>query len=216
MKSGVYKILNLINGKCYIGSSENIKRRLKDHSVYLKNNKHPSTHLQNAYNKYGKVAFVFGVIEYCEIDKLEQLEESFLSKIPKNKQYNQRAISKSNRGMKWSEETKQKLKGRIPWNVGLKGVQKPTYSIPKGERISIRTEFKKGNAAWNKGTKGLVKPNKGSFQPKSFSVLSPSNMVYEGVNLSRFCKEFGLSYSIMQKIVFYKTRQEYNGWKLAS
>ena len=214
MKSGIYKILNTVNGKAYIGSSENIKRRLKDHKGYLQNNKHPSTHLQNAYNKYGVASFEYSILEYCEVEILEVREDYWLSLVPNDKKYKQRAVSKSNRGMRWSEESKCKLKGRKVWNKGLKGIA-PSYSIPKGERISVGTEFKKGQTAWNKGTKGIIKANKGSFKPKSFAVVSPENVIFKGENLYRFSKEHGLEYTGMQKLVFYNTKTEYKGWKIA-
>lgn len=51
--SGIYKILNIKNGKFYIGSSNNIKVRWSQHKTLLKNNKHENKYLQNAWNKYG-------------------------------------------------------------------------------------------------------------------------------------------------------------------
>lgn len=57
---GIYKILNTINGKCYIGSTSRIfGERWCQHKTELNNNKHKNTYLQNAWNKYGKEAFVF-------------------------------------------------------------------------------------------------------------------------------------------------------------
>jgi len=44
---GIYKITNLKNGKVYIGSSKNIKRRLIEHKSRLKNNKHINKYFQN-------------------------------------------------------------------------------------------------------------------------------------------------------------------------
>ena len=67
MKSGIYKITNKIDGKCYIGQSSNIKKRFKDHRYDLKYNKHDNPYLQNAYNKYGKDNFKFEIL--CEEKK---------------------------------------------------------------------------------------------------------------------------------------------------
>ena len=57
--SGIYSIFNIINNKQYVGSSKNIRRRIKEHYRDLQNNKHHSQPLQNAWNKYGKYSFEF-------------------------------------------------------------------------------------------------------------------------------------------------------------
>lgn len=61
--SGIYKIVNTKNGKMYIGSSKNIKRRWGIHKSSLKNNRHHSVYLQRAWHKYGKENFVYEVIK---------------------------------------------------------------------------------------------------------------------------------------------------------
>lgn len=66
MKGGVYSIVNKIDNKMYIGCTNNFKVRKYSHFLALKNNKHSNTHLQAAYNKYGKENFIFEVIEYCD------------------------------------------------------------------------------------------------------------------------------------------------------
>ncbi len=63
MKNCVYRIINKINNKVYIGSTIDAERRRIEHFSQLENNKHINPHLQNAYNKYGKDAFMFDVIE---------------------------------------------------------------------------------------------------------------------------------------------------------
>jgi len=40
MKSGVYKIVNIVNGKLYVGSSTNVKYRLWRHTHELRRNVH--------------------------------------------------------------------------------------------------------------------------------------------------------------------------------
>ena len=64
---GIYKIVNKINGKVYIGESLDIERRWDEHKLDLENGTHHSFKLQNDYNEYGKSNFMFEVIE--EIDE---------------------------------------------------------------------------------------------------------------------------------------------------
>ena len=58
---GIYMIENLINHKVYIGQSQDIERRHKDHIRHLKHGNHDNSHLQNAWNKYGADNFRFVV-----------------------------------------------------------------------------------------------------------------------------------------------------------
>lgn len=65
-----------------------------------------------------------------------------------------------NKGIKWSEETKQKisasLKGRKPWNKGKVGLMPVPHN--KGKHLSEETKAKisasrKGQPSWNDGLK---------------------------------------------------------------
>lgn len=69
---GIYKITNLINGKCYIGQSRDIKRRFSRHKSHSKQNSHYP--LYRAFNKYGIENFSFEIIEECLIDELDAKE----------------------------------------------------------------------------------------------------------------------------------------------
>src|ERR1035437_397640 len=53
--SGIYKIINKIDGKYYIGSSDHIKRRWYSHRTELRKNRHGNQYLQRARNKYGEI-----------------------------------------------------------------------------------------------------------------------------------------------------------------
>lgn len=61
----IYKITNTKNGKFYIGSTINEKRRKTIHFSKLRKNKHCNPHLQSAWNKYGETSFNFEIIEVC-------------------------------------------------------------------------------------------------------------------------------------------------------
>lgn len=59
----IYRIVHFATGLCYVGKSNNPYRRRIDHYSHLKHNTHKNTHLQRAWNKYGRDAFYFEVLE---------------------------------------------------------------------------------------------------------------------------------------------------------
>lgn len=63
MARGIYKIINVVNNKFYVGSAVDFKRRKTRHFSELRMGKHNNQKLQNAWNKYGEQAFVFVVVE---------------------------------------------------------------------------------------------------------------------------------------------------------
>jgi group I intron endonuclease len=65
MAAGIYKIINVVNNKFYVGSSVNLRRRKSRHFSELRAGKHNNKHLQAAWGKYGEQAFVFVVVEEC-------------------------------------------------------------------------------------------------------------------------------------------------------
>ena len=78
MQSGVYKIVNIIDGKQYIGSSIDIASRLTRHRGNLNTNKHENLKLQRAWNKHNKDSFVFEVLLYCDPENCLWYEQMFL------------------------------------------------------------------------------------------------------------------------------------------
>lgn len=79
---GIYCISNTVNGKKYVGQSRNIKERWRHHVCLLDANKHDNKHLQYAWNKYGRDAFEFSILETFENDKLlDDAEMDWISKL---------------------------------------------------------------------------------------------------------------------------------------
>lgn len=63
MAGVIYKIVNLVNDKFYVGSTTNKKVRFREHRKQLRGNRHHCKHLQAAWNKYGEEKFDFRVVE---------------------------------------------------------------------------------------------------------------------------------------------------------
>lgn len=75
---GIYKITNIINKKIYVGSSNDVERRWKQHTRLLNNNKHHSIKLQCAWNKYKQDNFKFDIIEECDVNILHNREQYWI------------------------------------------------------------------------------------------------------------------------------------------
>ena len=120
-KPGIYEIHNTVNDKRYIGQSVHIRMRLFKHISLLSKNQHQNKHLQCSWNKYGKECFEFNVIEYCPIEELDSKEDYYIAKYQSNNNqygFNYRVDNKTNRGLKWSDEQREKMMDAInnnPW-----------------------------------------------------------------------------------------------------
>jgi len=155
-KSGIYEIINIINGKKYIGSSKDIWNRWFTHRRDLINNNHHSNRLQRAVNKYGIENFRFNSIEYVDENELIKKEQYYLDLYKAyNSKYGYNILPKagSPRGKINSKETRKKLskalKGKKAWNKGIprsestirkiketRKKKKHLYKTPKGTKQS--------------------------------------------------------------------------------
>lgn len=86
---GVYLINCIANGKFYVGSSINVRNRLKQHYAGVTQGKAVNRHLQHAWDKYGAEAFFVEILESVEnrtnlfdreqywIDRLNAVKQGF-------------------------------------------------------------------------------------------------------------------------------------------
>ena len=153
MKTGVYKITNLVNGKVYIGASKCIEKRWWGHKRCT------DSPIHSDLETYGLNNFKFEVLLECPEDMLCQQERDMIRLYnsddpekgynnPKDRPYSLK-LSEALKGRSLSEEQKkkhsEKMKGHIGWNKG-----KPAWN--KGIPCSEETKRKlKGKPAWNKG-----------------------------------------------------------------
>ncbi len=111
-QSGIYKIENTIDGKCYVGSAVNIKSRWAQHNRHLSRSQHHSIKLQRAWDKYGSESFEFSILEICEPEKevLLRREQYWIDLLDSaSKGYNISPTAGSCQGMTLSEDTKEKI-----------------------------------------------------------------------------------------------------------
>lgn len=76
----IYKIINQVNDKFYVGSTINTRERFRTHRKRLRKNHHHAKHLQAAWNMYGEDKFVFKVVEVVpEGQSLQEAEDRWLA-----------------------------------------------------------------------------------------------------------------------------------------
>lgn len=102
-------IVNLANGKFYIGSTKRIYYRANEHRTLLRGGKHFNQHLQRAFNKYGDRSFAFIPIRVIDVSDyaLRLIEESFIKSLCPD--YNIQTVVKGYAKMKFSAEHRAKL-----------------------------------------------------------------------------------------------------------
>jgi group I intron endonuclease len=77
--TGLYRIVNTASGTCYVGQSQNLHKRMREHLRLLRNGEHVNPRLQNAFSKHGEAAFRFELEITCPPEELDMLEEAFLT-----------------------------------------------------------------------------------------------------------------------------------------
>lgn len=136
---GIYKIINRVNGKYYVGSTNDFDRRwIREHLPALRKKEHGTVPLQRAWNTYGEENFIFQIEEEMSGDRRARIEceQVYLDKgfelgILYNvaraarggdlgEEVNQKR-SKANTGKKRSEETRAKM------SEALLGEKNPMY-----------------------------------------------------------------------------------------
>ena len=110
---GVYAIENIVNGKLYIGSAIDIKKRWSEHKFLLRNNRHPNKYLMSAWNKHGEDKFKFKIIEETTLNELIKKEQYYITYYETSKRkygYNLAPNAGNTLGIKCSEEKKEKIR----------------------------------------------------------------------------------------------------------
>nr|QCW06890.1 hypothetical protein [Drechslerella brochopaga] len=154
LKSGVYRWINKVNGKTYIGSSKNLSTRLIQYYGKSLVNKKSISLIYQAILKYEHKNFSLEILEYCEKKEVLTREQYYLDLL--NPEYNilqiagsplgrilpletRIKIAKSKLGSSHSEETKALMseiaKGRL-----FSDITRARLSLTrKGKKLSLET-----------------------------------------------------------------------------
>lgn len=111
--TGIYAIINIKNGKRYIGQAISINNRIAGHFKRLNAGKHHCAHLQLAFQKYSKESFIHSVLEECTKENLTDREQYWMDYYRDRGIYNTAPAAGSNRGIKFSAEVKAKMAAKL-------------------------------------------------------------------------------------------------------
>lgn len=132
-KVGIYKFTNIITGKIYIGSSQNLQKRFFTHLNLLNNNKHHSKHFQNSWNKYGEDNFSYEIIEFVEdLQDLLKREQYYLDKLLFAQDYINKINSKF---IELSYNINPSSSNRLGTIQSLESIQKSILNNPNRKEI---------------------------------------------------------------------------------
>lgn len=207
MRSGIYMILNLINGHRYIGSTNNFLNRARKHRTLMTTGKHPNKHLMNAFSLYGSNSFQFVVLEYAPVDRLLQIEQEYLNACYDNgvSCYNQSKEAQSAmKGRKHSLETLTKISGinnhRFGKRMSLhqKQLLSNMFTGSKRPDVSVR-----------------LKNNKLGAKLHDIKLISPTKEVHGPIfDLKEFCAIHKLDYRLVYRLID-GTRKSHKNWRVS-
>lgn len=169
-KSGIYLWINNLNGNKYVGSSENLRKRIRSYfnkNELIKGNR-PIT---SALLKYGHNNFTLEIIEYCSKTELLNREQFYIDLLVP--EYNVLKHAYSLAGYRHSKETLEKLRHKIV-TVEHKKILSNTHkgkivSDITREKLSISiTKYRKNN----------------HLRSETLSIIKDKTILREGVAVS--------------------------------
>jgi group I intron endonuclease len=140
--SGIYKITNKVNGRNYIGSAFNLKKRKREHFALLKKKNHSNRYLQTAYNKYGEENFEFNILFFCDKENLIFYEQRAIDNYSSyNKLYNLAPRAGRPLGIKHTEEMNRLKSERQKGHIVTKETREKISKSQKGRKVIVHPNY---------------------------------------------------------------------------
>jgi len=227
VESGIYEIIcTASKWTTYVGSSQDIKTRWRKHRNGLRGGYHPNPHLQNAWNLYGKDAFLFEVIEYCPVDKLTEREQFWLDGIRQFvpvfniAEYTEAAM----RGRTHTPETKAKISAAGMGRVASEEARAKMSAAQKGNTNCLgyhhtpehRAKISAALKGRPRSDEHIANVAVAHAKPYPAFIHEPTGRIIpEGKNLAKLCQEHpdSLSRSAMWGVA-HGQHKSHKGWRL--
>ncbi len=222
---GIYRIVNLVNGRWYVGSARDIEERWDSHKNLLKKGR-ANRHLQSDFDKYALENFRFEVLEEVRgsRDAVYDREQEYLDKwLPTGQLYNIAPLVKRPwlKGLSHTQETKEKLSIIVsakmilwhkihvsPWK-GVVGEAHPRFGKKHTEESKRACSI--AMKEWHKNHKRV---EKGKPYPEFVNDVT-GEVIQSGSNLTKMCREHDLDYWTMSSLKVGNTNYSLKGWRLS-
>jgi group I intron endonuclease len=229
----VYRILNKVNNKSYIGSSKDVSQRKRQHFYNLRHHIHPVKELLDDYVLYGEEHFEFQILE--TVYDLEQLlirEQWWIDNIPLK--YNKAPYTDIHLPTYIpNDETKSKISSTIKqqWADGKydhkrgmhynwKAGHNPRLGVKltdeqKKHLSEINSGENNSNYGKHRSEESKKRSSLGHTKPNKYpGAVSPDGTIYAPINnMSAFCREHDLGVSEMISVM-HERRKAHKGWTL--
>ena len=80
-RCGIYKITNMNNGHTYVGQSQDIYNRKREHFIALAHHKHHNVKMQTEWDECGGKGFRWDPVEFCEPERLNEREKFWIEEL---------------------------------------------------------------------------------------------------------------------------------------
>lgn len=166
-KSGIYRISNNVDSRIYVGSAKILWKRFLGHFRKLEIDKHKNRYFQNFYTKHKGAIFTFDLLELVEdLSTLISREQFWLDETKCYEHdigFNLSPTASSTLGLKWSEEQKERRRGKNSPSFGVKMSEERKLEMSKRhkgnqywrsrkpfseETLAKISEASKGNQHW--------------------------------------------------------------------
>lgn len=154
LKTGVYRWLNKVNGKSYVGSaSVSLHHRRRCHLSDFSKGRHCNSYFRRAWAKYGAKAFVFQVLERCPPELCLSREQFWINQLRSSERdygYNLCPNAGNTLGFHHSEESKEAISAARSGKSLSEDHRRNIANGMLGTKQSISTCQKKSEALSNR------------------------------------------------------------------